>query len=108
MKRLILIVLLALMPLMLSAATVELTWTANTDSVDSYNVYQTQTDGVWTAATATIVAPITIYNSPQLPGGTYWFAVTALKDGAESFKSSSVKAILPPGGVTGLKAVIKN
>ena len=90
------------------SASVEVTWTPNTDSVDTYRVYQTQTDGIWGASVATIVAPTAIYNSPTLPGGTYWFAVTALKDGAESAKSVSVKAVLPPNVPTGLKAVIKN
>jgi len=90
------------------AASVELTWTPNTDSVDTYRVYQTQTENVWSASVATIIAPTAIYNSPTLPGGAYWFAITAVKDGAESAKSISAKASIPPNTPTGLKAVIKN
>jgi fibronectin type 3 domain-containing protein len=109
MKRLILIALLVLMPLILSAASVELTWTPNTDAVASYKVYQSFTDGVWGVSVATIIAPTAIYNSPQLTGGAYFFAVTALdKDGNESDKSVSVKAIIPLKAPVGLKAIIKN
>jgi len=98
---------------LLWGASVELTWTANTEpDLASYKVYQSFTDGVWGVSTATVVAPATTYTIANVLDGTYWYALTAVDTaGNESDKSISAKIVVnvaPPAKPTGLKLLLKN
>jgi len=94
-------------------ASLEISWTANTESdLASYRIYQTTTENVWGASLVTVNAPLVTYTIPTVTDGSYWYALTALDTaGNESPKSTAVKIVInltAPVAPTGLKLLLKN
>jgi hypothetical protein len=97
----------------LYAATLEVSWHASTEpDIAGYRVYQTQTVGVWGDPAATVLAPATSVDLPNMLDGTYWIALTAYDTaGNESGKCEAVRVVVnqtPPAPPAGLKVLIKN
>jgi hypothetical protein len=118
-RRLILICLLVIMPVVSRAQTasgagkvtgggsimapagsshyVTLTWTASTTTgVTGYNVYRSQTTGgPYTKLTATAVTGTTYTDSTVTAGTTYYYVATALVGSSESGYSTQASATVP-------------
>jgi fibronectin type 3 domain-containing protein len=116
-RRLILICLLVLVPIVSRAQTatgggkatgggsivatpshsVTLTWTASTTSgVTGYNVYRSSTTGgPYTKLTATAVTGTTYTDSSVTAGTTYYYVATALVGSSESGYSNQASATVP-------------
>ncbi|MEI2782781.1 MAG: PKD domain-containing protein [Candidatus Competibacter sp.] len=79
------------------AGTVNLAWNASSGSVAGYRVYYGQTSGSYTSTAPTAPSLIggTSYTTPDLPAGTYYFAVKAFDSAGNSsgYSNEVVKAI---------------
>ncbi len=79
------------------AGTVSLAWNASSGSVAGYRVYYGQTSGSYTSTAPTAPSLIggTSYTTPDLPAGTYYFAVKAFDSAGNSsgYSNEVVKAI---------------
>jgi hypothetical protein len=107
MKRLIflLIVPAILATSILYAATVQVSWNANTESdMSGYNIYQGN------VCIGTVQHPLTVFTTQELPDGTYTFSVSAFDtSGNESIRSDAVSIKIDttaPNKPTGIKAII--
>jgi fibronectin type 3 domain-containing protein len=94
-------------PVILFAATVEISWNANTEAdMASYNVYQGNT------LIGSVNHPTTLFDILNVPDGSYTYYLTAVDtSGNESIKSDALNFFVntkPPDKPTGLKARIKN
>jgi endoglucanase len=101
----ILILIMAFSPCL--AATVEVSWNANTEAdMASYNVYQGNT------LIGSVNHPTTLFDILNVPDGTYTYYLTAVDtSGNESVKTDGITFTvntIPPAKPTGLKARIKN
>lgn len=93
---LMILTMLFLFPMSVIAASLKISWNANTDSdLSGYKVYYGTTSGTY--ATTVNVGNATTYTIPSLSTGkTYYAAITAYDTSAnESVKSSEVSAYIP-------------
>lgn len=109
MKRLIFLLLFVsvLAASLLYAATVQVSWNANTEpDMASYNIYQGD------AVVGTVTHPTTTIDILNVPDGVYTYYVSAIDTaGNESAKSDGANIIIntaPPAKPIGIRAIIKN
>lgn len=109
MKRLIflLIVPAILATSILYAATVQVSWNANTEAdMSGYNIYQGD------VCIGTVQHPLTVFTTKELPDGTYFFSVSAFDNATppnESIRSDAVSIKIDttaPVKPTGIKVII--
>lgn len=81
---------------------VSLTWTASSDAVDGYNVYEGSTTGSETRKvnTAVVTGTSFIDASPSL--GNNFYIARSIKNGVESVNSNEVNAVILPAPPTQL------
>lgn len=78
--------------------TITLSWTASTDNVNGYNVYQGTTPGSESATpdNGTTLVTGTTYVATVPSPGEYSFYVTSVENGAESVHSGEITAKVLP------------
>ena len=112
MKRLFLILAIIVMAAAAQAATVQVSWNANTEEdLAGYNVYYGTSSGQYGEAITTADTSQLLTLTPDI-GTTYYFAVTAFDtSGNESDYSEEVSLFvgdgIAPEKPTGLKAIIQ-
>ena len=82
----------------LIAGSVSIVWTANPEKdLAGYRIYRTQSPGTgYVPVNTSLAATPCFTDTTAVPGGTYYYAVTAVNyTGQESPKSSEVKATVP-------------
>ena len=94
--------------------TVVLNWDANTEGdLAGYNIYRSDLSGESYVKINSNLVSTNTYSDNELPGGTYYYVVTAVdNDGNESVHSQEAEAfvmdIVPPAVPTGLTAAVDN
>jgi bacillopeptidase F len=116
MKRLILVYLAIslLCSSNLYAASLELSWSPNSDSdLATYSIYKANSSGAYTKGQplATVGKSVLIYTIPNVVDGNYYFVLTAIDDsGNESDFSNEIYMkvdLTAPAKPTTLKAILK-
>lgn len=81
-----------------------LNWVDSVDAGASYNVYRSQTSGLYTTPlnATPLVAGTTSYVDSTVVPGTYFYVATAVLNGVESIHSNEAKAVLLPAPPTSL------
>jgi hypothetical protein len=81
-----------------------LTWVDSLDAGSTYNIYRSQTSGLYTTPlnTSPIAAGLTTYTDSSITIGTYFYIATAVLNGLESVHSNEVKAVILPSAPTAL------
>jgi hypothetical protein len=75
---------------------VTLGWSASTSSVQGYNVYRGTAPGAYSKSNASLDANTSYTDTTVSPGGTYYYAATAVNSsGEESTYSSPVEVTIP-------------
>jgi len=84
--------------------TIALSWTASTDAVQGYNVYEGTAAGneSSTPVNGTTLITGTTYTVTVAGPGVYSFVVKSVENGADSVNSNEVIATVPPFPPTGL------
>jgi len=80
--------------------TIVINWTASTDAVQGYNIYQAEnapgTEKANPPINGAVLVTTNTYTATVPSPGVYEFVVTSLENGAESVVSNEVSAIVLP------------
>lgn len=81
-----------------------LTWVDSVDAGAQYNIYRSQTSGLYTTPlnNTPLAAGTTTYTDSTVVPGTWFYVATSVLGGAESVHSNEVKAVLLPAAPTSL------
>jgi hypothetical protein len=89
------------------AHAVSLTWNDSIDASSSYNLYRSQTSGLYTTPlnASPLASGTTSFTDSAVTPGTYFYVATSVLNGAESIHSNEAKAVILPAAPTSLVAV---
>lgn len=87
------------------AHSVQLSWTASTDTVDGYNLYRGTVSGGETTKVNTAIITATTFTDSSPVLGENFYVARSMKGGVESVNSNEATAVILPAPPTALVVV---